>query len=63
MKSFLNSIFEGLLVIAPYIVILLILFETYMAITAATIYLALFHAFAACTNGLCLYYLQTRNHI
>lgn len=55
--------FDKFLKIAPFVFVFLVMFETYMAITAATIPLALFHVFAACVNGLYLYYLQTRNHI
>lgn len=63
MKSLLNSFFRGLLLIAPYILVLFVLLNTYMAITAATSTLALFHAFTACIHVLCLYYIQTRNDI
>lgn len=63
MRSFLNSFFEGLFIAAPYLLVLFAALETYFAITAPTTYLAIFHAFAACFNGLVLYYNQTRGNI
>ena len=63
MRSLLSSFFEGLFIAAPYLLVLFVVLETYLAITAPTTYLAIFHAFAACFNGLVLYYHQTRGNI
>lgn len=63
MRSLLSSFFEGLFIAAPYLLVLFVLLETFLAITASTTSLAIFHAFAACFNGLVVYYSQTRNRI
>ena len=63
MRSFLSSFFEGLFIAAPYLLVLFVVLETFLAITASTTSLAIFHAFAACFNGLALYYHQTRGNI
>lgn len=63
MRSLLSSFFEGLFIVAPYLLVLFVVLETFLAITAPTTYLAIFHAFAACFNGLVIYYSQTKNRI
>ena len=63
MRSLLSSFFEGLFIAAPYLLVLFVVLETYLAITAPTASLAIFHAFAACFNGLVIYYSQTKNRI
>lgn len=63
MKSFLNSLIDNFLIVSPYVLVFLVLFETVSAIIVPTLTLSLLHAFAAVVNGVVLYYLQTRNYI
>lgn len=63
MKSFLRSFFEGFLEAAPYPLVFFVFLHTYMAIAAPTITITVLNVLAACTNGLVLYYHQTRGNI
>ena len=63
MKVFLRSFFEGFFAVAPYVLVLLVLLETILAITSSTLTIAALHAFAAIVNGFVVYYHQTRGNI